>query len=104
MSDNRGQKELFVLWREEVPAHRNLVICTALTKIIQVMMSTRMRLTVNVTCILEKINTYMILVAKPEGKNPLRIPKRRWKNNIKNNIKGIEWINVTHNVEKMHGF
>jgi hypothetical protein len=26
---------------------------------------------------------YKILVGKPEGKRPLRIPRRRWKDNIK---------------------
>jgi hypothetical protein len=31
----------------------------------------------------ENKNAYMILVGKPEGKRPLRRPRRRWADNIK---------------------
>jgi hypothetical protein len=31
----------------------------------------------------EKRNVYTLLVGKPEGKRPLRRPRRRWINNIK---------------------
>jgi hypothetical protein len=31
----------------------------------------------------EKMNAYMILVGKPEGKRPLGRPRRRWVDNIK---------------------
>jgi hypothetical protein len=31
----------------------------------------------------EKRNVYSLLVRKPEGKRPLRRPRRRWINNIK---------------------
>jgi hypothetical protein len=31
----------------------------------------------------EKRNAYRILVGKPEGKRPLRRPRRRWVDNIK---------------------
>jgi hypothetical protein len=33
----------------------------------------------------------MILVGKPEGKSPLRRPRRRWVDNIKINIREIGW-------------
>jgi hypothetical protein len=39
----------------------------------------------------EKLNTYRILVGKPEGKRRLRRPRRRWVDNIKINLRGIEW-------------
>jgi hypothetical protein len=35
----------------------------------------------------EEINTYGILVAKPERKIPLENPGRRWKDEIKNEIR-----------------
>jgi hypothetical protein len=46
-----------------------------------------------------KRNAYRILVGKPEGKIPLRKPKRRWVDNIKMNLRetkrgGINWIDV----------
>jgi hypothetical protein len=31
---------------------------------------------------LEERNAYMILVGKPEGKKPLRRPRRRWVDNV----------------------
>jgi hypothetical protein len=31
----------------------------------------------------EKRNVYRLLVGKPEGKRPLRRPRRRWMDNIK---------------------
>jgi hypothetical protein len=38
-----------------------------------------------------KINTYRILVAKPERKRPLGRPRRRWVHNIKMGLREIGW-------------
>ena len=38
-------------------------------------------------------------MAKPEEKNPLGSPQR---SDIKRNIKGIGWVNLTHDEEKGH--
>jgi hypothetical protein len=35
----------------------------------------------------EKGNAYRILVGKPEGKRPLRRPRRRWVDNIKMDLR-----------------
>jgi hypothetical protein len=35
----------------------------------------------------EKMNAYRILVGKPEGKRPLRRPRRRWVDNIKMDLR-----------------
>jgi hypothetical protein len=35
----------------------------------------------------EKKDAYRIVVGKPEGKRPLGIPRRRWVNNIKIDIR-----------------
>jgi hypothetical protein len=43
---------------------------------------------------LEKRNTYGILVGKPEVKRPLGRPRRRWVDNIKVNLRGIEWVSM----------
>jgi hypothetical protein len=37
----------------------------------------------------EKRNAYRILVGKPKGKRPLGRHRRRWEDNIKNNIREI---------------
>jgi hypothetical protein len=39
----------------------------------------------------EKRNAYRILVGKPEGKRPLRRPRRRWVDNIKTDLRNIGW-------------
>jgi hypothetical protein len=39
----------------------------------------------------ETRNAYRILVGKPEGKRPLRRPRRRWANNIKIDLREIVW-------------
>jgi hypothetical protein len=39
----------------------------------------------------EKRNVCRILVGKPEGKRPLRRPRRRWENNIKMEFTEIGW-------------
>jgi hypothetical protein len=36
-----------------------------------------------------KRNAYRILVGKPEGKRPLRRPRRRWEGNVKGDFRGI---------------
>jgi hypothetical protein len=42
----------------------------------------------------EKRNAYRILVGKPEGKRPLRRPRRRWVDNIKMDLREIGWDGV----------
>jgi hypothetical protein len=39
----------------------------------------------------ETRNAYKILVGKPEGKRPLGRPRRRWVDNIKIDLREIEW-------------
>jgi hypothetical protein len=39
----------------------------------------------------ETRNAYRILVGKPEGKRPLRGPRRRWVDNIKMDLREIGW-------------
>jgi hypothetical protein len=39
----------------------------------------------------KKRNAYRILVGKPEGKNPLGRPRRRWVDNIKKDLREIGW-------------
>jgi hypothetical protein len=39
----------------------------------------------------EKRNAYRILVGEPEGKRPLRRLRRRWRDNIKMDLREVEW-------------
>jgi hypothetical protein len=42
----------------------------------------------------ETTNAYRILVGKPEGNRPLGRPRRRWVDNIKIDLRVIEWDGV----------
>jgi hypothetical protein len=42
----------------------------------------------------EKRNAYRILVGKLEGKRPLGRPRRKWVDNIKIDLREIEWDGV----------
>jgi hypothetical protein len=65
---------------------RNFITCTIKSK--------RMRAPMG-----EKRNACMIFAGKPEGKRQLGIPRRRWVNNIKIDLReigrdGIDWIDL----------
>jgi hypothetical protein len=42
----------------------------------------------------EKRNAYRLLVGKPEGKRPLRRPRRRWVDNIRMDHGEVGWSDV----------
>jgi hypothetical protein len=47
------------------------------------------------------MNSYRILVGKPEGKRPPGRPRRRWEDNIKMDLietewGGMDWIELAH--------
>jgi hypothetical protein len=53
----------------------------------------------HVACMGVMRNAHKILVGKPEVKRPLRIPRRRWKDNIKidlreTGLEGVDWIHL----------
>jgi hypothetical protein len=61
--------------------------------------SRRTRWAGNVARMREKRNAYRVLVGKPEGKGPLRRPRRRWVYNIKIDLReigcdGMDWIDL----------
>jgi hypothetical protein len=39
----------------------------------------------------EKRKAYNTFVENPEGKRPLRRPRRRWEDNIRMDLREIEW-------------
>jgi hypothetical protein len=54
------------------------------------MKSRRMRLSGHVARVVRR-KAYRILVGKPEGKRPLVRPRIRWVNNVKTDLRKIEW-------------
>jgi hypothetical protein len=63
----------------------------SLPNIMRSIKSRRMRWAGHVARIGEKKNVYRLLVGKPEGKRPLRRPRRRWIDNIKIGLLEIGW-------------
>jgi hypothetical protein len=61
------------------------------SKIIRMMKSRRMRRSRHIARMGETRNAYRILVGKPEGKRPLGRPSRRWMDNNKIYLRGLEW-------------
>jgi len=46
-----------------------------------------------------------VLVGKPEGKRPLRKPRRRWEDNIKMDLQevgcgGMDWVELAHDRDR----
>jgi hypothetical protein len=67
--------------------------------IVRVIKSRRMRWVAHVARMGEGRGVYRVLVGRPEGKRPLGRPRRRWKNNIKINLReigidGVSWIRL----------
>jgi hypothetical protein len=67
--------------------------------IVRVIKSRRMRWTVRVTRMGEGRGIYRVLVGRSEGKRPLGRPRRRWKDNIKMDLRergidGANWIQL----------
>ena len=63
--------------------------------------SRRMRRAWHAARIVERRGVYRVLVGKPDGKSPLRRPKRRWESNTKIDIKeglgtrtGLLWLMI----------
>jgi hypothetical protein len=52
--------------------------------------SIRIRWVNHVACMEKKKNEYRVLMGKPEGSEPLRIPRRGWEDNIKIDYREIE--------------
>jgi hypothetical protein len=59
--------------------------------IFRMIRSRRMRWTGHVAQMGEKRNAYRILMRNPEGKRPLKKPRRRWVDNIKMDLREIGW-------------
>jgi hypothetical protein len=69
--------------------------------IIRMIKSRMMRWTENVARMEGKRNAYRILVGKPEGKQPLARPRRRWKNNVKEmRWVSMDWIDVAQDMDQ----
>jgi hypothetical protein len=66
----------------------------SLPSIVRVIKARRMRWAGHVACMGEVRGVYNILFGKPEGRRPLGRPRRRWKDNIRIDLREIGFGNV----------
>ena len=57
--------------------------------IVRVIKSRRMRWAGHVARMGEERGVYMVLLGKPEGRRPLRRPRRRWVDNIRMDLQDV---------------
>jgi hypothetical protein len=67
--------------------------------------SRRMRWAAHVARMGEGRKLYRVLVGKPEGKRPLKRPRRRWENRIRMDLTeiglgGVEWIHMAQDRDR----
>jgi hypothetical protein len=93
--ENRVLRRIFGLKRDEVTGEwrklHNKELCDlySWSNIIRMIKLRRVRLAGHVARMGEKRNAYRLLVGKPEGKRPLRRPRRRWMGNIRMDLGGV---------------
>ena len=68
-------------WRDLHNEELNDLYCSP--NIVRMIKSRRMRWAGHVARMGDRRGVYRVLVGKPEGKRPLRRPRRRWEDNIK---------------------
>jgi hypothetical protein len=76
-------------WRKLHNEELNDLYCSP--NIFQMIKSRRIRWAVNVAHTGKRRGVYRILVGKPEGKRPFGRPRCRWEDNIKMDLKKVEW-------------
>jgi len=73
--------------------------------IVRVIKSRRMRWAGHVACMGEERGTYRVLVGKPEGRRPLRRPRRGWVDNIRMDLQEVgcgymDWIGLARDRDR----
>ena len=79
-------------WRKLHNEELNDLYCSPNT--VRLFKSRRMRWAGRVARMGERRGVYRVLVGKPEGKRPLGRPRRRWEDNIKMDLQGVEFGGV----------
>jgi len=90
-------------WRKLQNEELNDLYCSP--NIVRVIKSRRMGWAGRVGHIGVGRGVYRVLVGKPEGKRPLRRPRRRWEDNIKMDLQevgcgGVDWIELTQDRDR----
>jgi hypothetical protein len=102
--ENRVLRRIFGPKRDEIAGERRNLHSEELRdlysspSIIRIIKSRRMRWAGHVARMWEKRNAYRLLAGKPEGKRPLRRPRRRLMDNIRMDLverwNGVMWAGL----------
>ena len=90
-------RRIFGLKRDEVAGkwrrlhNKELYALYFSLNIIRMRKSRRLRWAGQVARMWERRGAYRVLVEKPEGSRPLQRSRRRWKNNIKKDLREVGW-------------
>jgi hypothetical protein len=104
--ENRVLRRIFEPKRDEVMGgwrklhNKELHDLYSSPSIITMIKSRRIRLAGHVARMWRKTNTYRLLVEKPEGKRPIRIPRRRWADNVRMGLGEIAWSGVAQDRDR----
>jgi hypothetical protein len=112
--DNRVLRRIFGPEREEDGSSRELHNdephnLYSSSNVVRVIKSRRMRWAGHVARMGEERGVYRVLVGRPEGKRPLRRPRRKWEDNIKMDLRGIgidgaNWIRLAQDRVQSRAF
>ena len=95
MFENKVLRKIFVAKRDEISENGESYImlsythCIKSPNIIRNLKSRRLRWTGYVARMEQFRNAYRVLVGKPVRKRPLGIPKRRWEDNVKMDLREV---------------
>jgi hypothetical protein len=98
--ENRVLRRIFGPKRDEVTGewrklhNEQLHDLYSSSSVIRIMKARRMRWAGHVARMGEKRKAYRLLVGKPEGRRPLRKPRRRWLDSIRMDLVEMEWGDV----------
>ena len=111
MFENRVLRRVFGPKRDEVTGEwrklHNVELSDlySLPNIVRVVKSKRMRWAGHVAPMGQGRGVYRVLVGKPEGKRPLRRPRRRWEDNIKMGLQEVvggcgDWMELAQDRDR----
>jgi hypothetical protein len=98
--DNKVLRRIFGPKRNEVPGewrrlhNKELYALYSSPSIIRVIKLRRFRWAGHVARMGERRDAYRALVGKPEGREPLGRPRRKWENNIKIDFRELGWEDI----------
>jgi hypothetical protein len=99
-------RRIFGLKRDEVTGewrrlhNEELIDLYSSLSIVRVIKSRRRRWARQVARMGERRGAHRVLVGKPEGRRPLGRPRCRWEDNIKTDLREVDWIGLAQDRDR----